>query len=117
MSTDLETLRRGLRRQEAQQRQAVEARSERAWALARQAAALLKSEFGASRVVLFGSLMRPGQFHLRSDVDLAAWDVQDYFRAVSCLLDIDPEIEANLVEFRDASPGLQEAIRREGVDL
>jgi uncharacterized protein len=46
-------------------------RHDRAWQLARQAAALLKNEYGTSRVVLFGSLTHPDRFNLRSDVDLA----------------------------------------------
>lgn len=117
VSTDLETLRQGLRRREAEQQQAIAVRCERAWVLARQAARVLKCEFGASRVMLYGSLLRPGQFHLRSDVDLAAWAVRDYFRAVSRLLDLDPEIEVNLVEYELASPGLQAAIEREGMEL
>jgi uncharacterized protein len=117
MSTDLDTLRQGLRHVREERRQADAARAERARAVARQAAAVLKGEFGASRVVLYGSLLRPGQFHARSDVDLAAWDVGGYFRAVARLLDLDPGIEVNVVEYGQASPSLQRAIGREGVDL
>ncbi len=117
MSTDLDTLRQGLRRLQAENRRAVAARSERAWVLARQGAALLKQEFGAMRVVLYGSLLRPGQYHLRSDVDLAAWGVRDYFGAVTRLLDLDTEIEVNVIEYEAASPRLQATITREGVDL
>ncbi|NPV08541.1 MAG: nucleotidyltransferase domain-containing protein [Anaerolineae bacterium] len=117
MSTDLEILRQGLRRREEEQKQALTGRRERAWQLARQAACLLRDEFGASRVVLYGSLVRPEEFHLRSDVDLAAWGVRDYLSAVCRLLDLDPEIEVNLVEYEAASPGLRECIRREGVEL
>jgi predicted nucleotidyltransferase len=83
----------------------------------RQAADELKKEFSASRVVLFGSLINPALFHLRSDVDLAVWDVQHYFRAVARLLDLDPEIEINLVPFEDARPSLRTVIERDGVEL
>jgi len=38
---------------------------------ARHVAHVLVREFGASRVYLFGSLAQEGQFHERSDVDLA----------------------------------------------
>ena len=63
------------------------------------------------------SLLRPGDFHLRSDVDLAAWEVRDYFRAVARLLDRDPEIEVNVVPYEEVSPSLQATIMREGVVL
>lgn len=117
MHSDVEILRQGLRRREAEERRAIAARRERARDLARQAARLLKEEFGATRVVLYGSLLRPGEFHLRSDVDLAAWDVRDYFRAVARLLDLDAEIEVNVVPYEEVSSGLQQTILREGVDL
>ncbi|HEY66354.1 MAG TPA: nucleotidyltransferase domain-containing protein, partial [Caldilineae bacterium] len=42
-------------------------------AIARKAAEMLREEFGAIRVVLFGSLARGGPFDMHSDVDLAAW--------------------------------------------
>jgi uncharacterized protein len=85
--------------------------------VARQAAEILKTEFGASRVVLYGSTLHPELFHLRSDVDLAAWDVQHYFKAFARVLDLDPEIEVNLAPVEDVRPGLRSVIEREGVDL
>lgn len=92
-------------------------RRQRGWEVARQAAAVLKDEFGANRVVLFGSLLQPKLFHARSDVDLAVWEVEHYFRAVARLLDLDPEIEINLVPIEDARPELRTVIEREGVEL
>jgi predicted nucleotidyltransferase len=105
-------------RERMQKRQVeLDARRERAWEAARQAAEVLKKEFGASQVVLFGSLLHPELFHLRSDVDLAAWDIQQYFRAVARLIDLDPEIEINLVPVEDARPELRTVIERDGVEL
>lgn len=66
---------------------------------------------------MFGSLLHPDRFHLRSDIDLGVWGVQSYFRAVSRLLDIDPEIEFDLVPIEDARPGTLSIIQKEGVDL
>jgi len=51
-------------------------REKRAWALARQAVALLRKQVGATRVVVFGSLVHKGMFTLWSDVDIAAWGIQ-----------------------------------------
>lgn len=117
MANDTEVLRRHLGLLEESDRAIIAARRERALRLARRAAALLREQHGATRVVLYGSLARPLGFGLRSDVDLAGWGVQDYFRAVSRLLDLDPSIEVNLVVYEEASSGLREAIDDEGMEL
>jgi predicted nucleotidyltransferase len=98
------------------QQEAVNKRREKAWALARTAAALLKEEFGAVQVAIFGSLVQPKLFHRRSDVDLAVWGLaeSEYFRAVSQLLSLDPDISIDVVEMKHASPRLREKIEREG---
>ena len=110
---------RGMRARAAARRKALEPRRERAWEVARRAAALLKQEFGATRVVLFGSLIWPRLFHARSDVDLAVWGLDErlYFRAVTRLLDLDPEIEVDLIEGEHASASLRAAIEEDGVEL
>ena len=50
----------------------VEERWQKAQRLARQAAKILREEFGASRVLLFGSAVRQSWFTPWSDVDPAA---------------------------------------------
>ena len=50
-------------------------RREEAWGVARAAATVLRARFGATRVVVFGSLTRPAQFTRWSDIDLAAWGI------------------------------------------
>jgi predicted nucleotidyltransferase len=62
------------RRWEAEQ-QALAQRRERTWELVRRAAAMLKEQFGATRVVAFGSLVHGHWFSSASDVDLAAWGI------------------------------------------
>jgi predicted nucleotidyltransferase len=114
---EMEVYRRSARRQTEKLQAAVEARHQRAWQAARAAARILKDEFGASRVAVYGSLIHPERFHLRSDVDLAVWDVKQYFRAIARLLDIDPEIEFDLVPVEDARPHVRAVIDREGVEL
>jgi len=91
-------------------------REARAWEVARRAAALLVSRFGATRVVVFGSLARPDAFTPWSDVDIAAWGLQprDTFAAVAALLGLDSEIEVNLVDVGACSPELLAAIESEG---
>jgi len=97
----------------------LEARRSRAWEVAHRAAAILKDEFGARQVALFGSLTGATTFHLRSDVDLAVWGLEErhYYRAVSRLQDLDPSIEVDLVEVEHARPSLRAVIEREGVIL
>jgi predicted nucleotidyltransferase len=94
-------------------------RHERAWELARQAAALLKSEYGAQRVVAFGSLTPPDRFTIWSDVDLAAWGLTSasWLKAIGAVKSLSREIELNLVDVECCSPELLAAIERDGVPL
>jgi uncharacterized protein len=106
-----------VRRQlERQQRQA---RRERAWQLARQAATLLKNEHAVQRVLLFGSLTHPDRFSRWSDVDLAAWGLTpaNWLRAIAAVRDLSAEIELNLVDVSCCAPELLAAIERHGVAL
>jgi len=107
------------RRRRRQKAQALAARHQRAWQVARAGAQLLKEQFGAKRVVIFGSVLFPEKFHVRSDVDLAVWGLPErlYYRAVSRLLSLDPGISVDLVEAELALPELLATIEREGVTL
>lgn len=103
---------------ELETQQAVAARRERAWIAARRAADLLRAEFGASRVVLFGSLAR-GDLTLHSDIDLAAWGIprDDYFVAVARVQDVSAEFKVDLVEADHCKPTLARAIADERIPL
>ncbi len=95
------------------------ARCEKAWELARQAAALLKKEYGAQRVVIFGSLVHPDRFTRWSDVDLAAWGLTSntWLKAIVAVHTLSDEIELDLVDVCCCPPELLAAIEREGVRL
>jgi uncharacterized protein len=97
----------------------VAQRRQKAWQLARQAAQLLREEFGASRVVVFGSLTREHSFTRWSDIDIAAWGIAapDSFRAVGALMDLDEEIAVNLVDIATARPPLLATIEQDGVPI
>lgn len=107
------------RRREAQARQVQVQRREQARAAARQAAVLLKERFGATRVLLFGSVVHAGFFHRRSDVDLAVEGIEsrNFWRAWAALDRLGSEFEIDLVDVETAPPALREAILREGVEL
>ncbi len=109
------TARLRLREERAEQAQ----RRERAWQLARQAAELLRENFGVERVVLFGSLIQEGRFTRWSDVDLAAWGLTtaNWLRAIGAVQDLSDEIELNLVDVETCSPELLAAIEQDGVVL
>lgn len=111
--------REGARWRQLREQQEPTKRRERALALAHRAAALLQGDFGAERVILFGSLAREGVFDTRSDVDLAVWglDGRKYLRALSRLMDLDPMIEIDLVIAEDASPTFLAPIEQKGIPL
>ena len=95
------------------------ARVQKAQKIARQAALMLKEQFGVEKVILFGSVVHPHLFHAGSDIDLAIWDLtgREYFRAVGLLQSLDAEIKIDLVVFSEASPVLQAVIQRDGKEL
>ena len=92
---------------------------ERAWELARQAAKLLKENYGATRVVVFGSLTHLNCFNKWSDVDIAAWGIspEDTFRAMGAMTDISKDIEINLVDIDTCRATLRAIIECEGKEV
>lgn len=91
---------------------------ERLLAALRDVAKLLKREFGAARVVVFGSLARPESFTHGSDVDVAVEGLSgDYWKAWGVIEDAIPTRVVELVELEAASPALRSAIEDEGIAL
>jgi uncharacterized protein len=88
----------------------LEQRRQHGFEVAKTAAQVLKTEFAASRVVLFGSLLSEN-FHETSDLDLAVWGLPEkhYFKAVARLLSL-IDFEIDLVEVQLASPEILAAI-------
>lgn len=80
--------------------------------LAKQAATLLKEEFGATQVILFGSLLTE-TFHESSDIDLAVMGLPEkqYFQAVGRLLGLG-DFDFDLVEIQQARPEIAKKIRQ-----
>jgi predicted nucleotidyltransferase len=107
------------RRRDQDERRALAAREQRAWALARRVAVELRRQFHVSRVVVFGSLVHPDCFTAWSDVDVAAWDLRpdETFRAIGVAMDLDPEITVNLVDVATCSASLLRVVEQEGVPL
>lgn len=101
------------RKRQAHRQRLQEERRAVALAFAQDAAALLKTAYGAEQVVLFGSLARQDIFDERSDVDLAVQglDEQIYYRALARLMNMQPDIDIDLIRMEEAQPNLLGAIR------
>lgn len=110
---------RTAREREAARRQQLAERENEARAVSQAAARLLKVEFGATRVVLFGSLARGSGFHSGSDIDLAAAGIEPhlFFRAWAALDQLAAGFEVNLIDMRDTSERLRQIIAVEGIEL
>ena len=85
--------------------------------LARQAAQILKQDFGAQRVVLFGSMLNPDRMWWGSDIDLAVWELpeEDFFKA-GAAIERGHNFCIDLVEIQHARPHILNAIKQ-GVEL
>lgn len=94
-------------------------RLQRAWTIARKAQALLREEFSAERVVVFGSLVRGSCFNQRSDIDLVAWGIQphEFYGAVAAVSGISSEFTIDLIDPDTCPDSLLEKIERYGVEL
>ena len=99
----------------------VAIRRDDAWKVARVAAGLLKKRFGATRVVVFGSLARKTVFTQWSDIDLAVWGIapEEYYSAAGAAMDIglDKGIRVDVVDPGDCGQQFLEDIEQEGIDL
>jgi predicted nucleotidyltransferase len=99
--------------------QALVARRVQALAVAQMAARLLVAEFGATRVVLFGSLAHGRWFSMTSDIDLAAWGLgaDAHLLAMARLEDLAGGLPVDLVRSEHCPARLLTVIEAEGVTL
>ena len=106
------------REQRPQRLAQMKERQNRGLEVARRCAQILKEEFGATRVVLFGSMLNSERMWWGSDIDLAIWELPevDYFRAVGRVLDVALDFSIDLVEIQHARPYILEGIQQ-GMEL
>ena len=86
----------------------------------REAAEVLKSRFGARRVLLFGSLSQPYWFREDSDVDLAVEGLKsgkDYWEAWEAIEEMISDRLVDLIEIETAGEFLKQTIQRYGFEL
>ena len=86
----------------------------------RRAAEVLKSRFGARRVILFGSLAGPFPYGATSDVDLAVEGLKDgesFWQAWRAVEEMIEDRFVDLIEIEDAAESLRQSIMRHGIEL
>jgi predicted nucleotidyltransferase len=110
---------RAARQHHSLNRDQLARRRRRAMRIARRAATLLRTNFSAKRIVLFGSLANRGEFTLWSDIDLAVWDVAParFYAAVAVVTGMSAEFKIDLVDIESCGPFLRKAIEQKGIDL
>ncbi|MFW5985810.1 MAG: nucleotidyltransferase family protein [Halanaerobiales bacterium] len=91
----------------------------KAWQQAKKAAKILKSEYGAEKVWVFGSLTDKERFHKRSDIDLAARGIPDsrFYAAVAKITRNIKDFKVDLVDEGDCRQGIKECIKKEGIQI
>ncbi len=91
----------------------------RAWDTAYQVATLLYEQFGATQVVVFGSLTEPIGFTNRSDIDIAVsgLSTDDYDKAWRMVMDFKSGFKIDFINF-DTSKGLfRERIKYQAIPI
>jgi uncharacterized protein len=92
-----------------------------AWELVPHLATVLREQFGASRVIVFGSLVQSTTFTDWSDIDLAIWGVPPrcFYKAVGLLNELHPEFRVDLVDPESAScrDSVRRAIDEMGIEI
>jgi predicted nucleotidyltransferase len=102
-----------------EEKQKIKNRFQEGWILARKAAKLLKCEFSAEKIFVFGSLLHESSFTLWSDIDLSASGIaaDKYYAAVAAVSDLSSSTKIDLVDMESCRPSLRDTILMEGVEL
>lgn len=116
---DIRVYRETARRRASQPDPEREAHRERGWQAARRAAALLREEYAATRVAVYGSLARGTGFTKWSDVDLFAEGIppDSWINAIGEVFESEDAIEVNLAPLEAMKPHIRERALAEAVDL
>ena len=83
-------------------------------------ATLLREQFGAEQVKVFGSLIDKDRYTRWSDIDLAVWGIapEQYYKAVGAVNDLSADIRVDLVDLRSCnSATLEQIIEEEGIKI
>jgi len=87
------------------------------WQAAQKAATVLKEEFGAKRVVLFGSMLDPEHMTWHSDIDLAVWGMRsEHYLRAGAAAEKGHHFSVDLIDAESAPIHLLNAIHQ-GIEL
>ena len=94
-------------------------RYDQAWRLARRAASLLRNQYGASQVIVLGSLAHAAWFNAWSDIDLAVWGIppERFYAAVAAVTGLSPRFKIDLVDPESCRSDLLQTIEKEGINV
>jgi predicted nucleotidyltransferase len=108
-----------VRRRKIKTRAEVARRRRRALTVARKAVKILREKFGATEVILFGSLAKRGRFTLFSDIDLAARGIppDKFYSAFGTLMELNTEFKVDLVDLADCSDTVRNNVFKDGKAL
>jgi predicted nucleotidyltransferase len=103
----------------AEQTKRLYQRRQEGWRVAQQAARFLREQYGAVRVLVFGSLVHDDRFTGWSDIDLAVWGIppERFYSAVAAVGDLSPLFRIDLVDPAVCRPALRQTIEADGVEL
>lgn len=100
---------------------AIGERRKQAWKTARAVAEMLRREYGATRVVVFGSLALKTAFTPWSDIDLAVWSIKPerYFSAAGAAMDmgLDSGIQVDIVDVESCPKAFEADIESDGIEI
>ncbi len=101
------------REQRPQMLAQMKQRQQQGLEVAYKAASILKQEFGAERVVLFGSILDHERMWWGSDIDLAVWGLrsEDFFKA-GAAIERGHNFSIDLVEIQSAKLHILNAIEQ-----
>ncbi|PIX16073.1 nucleotidyltransferase domain-containing protein [Candidatus Desantisbacteria bacterium CG_4_8_14_3_um_filter_40_12] len=96
----------------------LEIRYANAWETARKAAHILKNEYSADEVILFGSLLHKQFFSLTSDIDVAVSGIpcDKFFQALYAVGFLS-DIRVEMVDIEECRDYIKEIIKKEGIKL
>jgi predicted nucleotidyltransferase len=97
----------------------TEERREKALEIAKAIAKLLRKEFGATKVVLFGSIVYPERFSPWSDIDIAVYGIRadQFYKAVAASFEIAHDFHIDIVDPIDCYPPIREDIELNGIEI
>ena len=89
------------------------------WEKVKKITKILKKEYKAETVKVFGSLLDINRFHLNSDIDLAVSGMppENFFKAYGDITARFAEIEIDLVDIEDCKKSLLKIIEQEGIEI